>query len=146
MDGGEAFVWRQHHVGVAVDDVEAAAAPYLTGLGYVPLGAAVRDPVQRVDIRLLSPETPGPSGSALLELVAPYDEASPVGGHLRRGIGAYHVCYEVDDLGAALSRLRGARFRMLADPVPAVAFGGRPIAWLLAPARHLIEVLGPPTD
>lgn len=140
--------WRIHHVGVAVDDVVAAAEPYLAGLGMVPLGDVVRDELQRVDLRFLGgpdaahgPGTP-PGAAVALELIAPYDDTSPVAGHLLRGIGAYHTCYEVPDLGAALARLRAARFRVLAEPVPAVAFGGRPIAWLLAPSRHLVELLG----
>lgn len=138
--------WRQHHLGVAVDDVVAAAEPYVRGLGFVPEGDVVRDPVQRVDIRFLRPGPAALPGATLLELIAPYDDASPVAGHLRRGIGAYHICYEVDDLEAVLASLAAARFRLLAAPVPAVALEGRPIAWMLAPARHLIELLGPATD
>lgn len=137
------FGWRQHHLGVAVDDVRVAARPYLEGFGFIPEGDVVRDPVQRVDVRFLRPGPSAAASATLLELVAPYDNVSPVAGHLRRGIGAYHVCYEVDDLDAALAGLRAARFRVLADPVPALALDGRPIAWLLAPARHLIELLGP---
>lgn len=138
--------WRLHHVGVAVADVVAAAEPYVAGFGMVPLGDVVRDEVQRVDLRFLGgPDLPpgaGTEAGVTLELVAPYDDASPVAGHLLRAIGAYHTCYEVADLPAALARLRAARFRVLAEPVPAVAFGGRPIAWLLAPSRHLVELLG----
>ena len=138
--------WRLHHVGVAVADVVAAAEPYVAGFGMVPLGEVVRDETQRVDLLFLGgPDLPsgaGPDAGVTLELVAPYDDASPVAGHLIRGIGAYHSCYEVADLDAALTRLRSARFRVLAEPVPAVAFGGRPIAWLLAPSRHLVELLG----
>ena len=143
MDTTATFGWRQHHLGVAVDDVVAAAVPYVDGLGFVPDGEVVRDPVQGVDVRFLRPGPTAAPGATRLELVAPYDDASPVAGHLRRGIGAYHVCYEVDDLDGALAVLRGVRFRVLSGPVPAVAFGGRPIAWLLAPARHLVELLGP---
>ena len=139
-------VWRLHHVGVAVPDVVTATEPYVAGLGMVPLGDILRDEIQRVDLRFLGvPGTPPDSGldaGIALELVAPYDEASPVAGHLLRGIGAYHTCYEVPDLGPALGRLRAARFRVLAEPVPAAAFGGRPIAWVLAPSRHLVELLG----
>ena len=131
--------WRLHHVGVAVPDVRAAAEPYVGAMGMVPLGDVVRDEVQRVDLLFLGAS--GDSGVAL-ELVAPYDDASPVAGHLLRGIGAYHTCYEVGDLDEALQRLRGARFRVLAEPVPAVALDGRPIAWVLAPSRHLVEILG----
>ena len=132
--------WRLHHVGVAVPDVRSAAEPYVTAMGMVPLGDVVRDEVQGVDLLFLG--TPGSDPGVALELVAPYDDASPVAGHLLRGIGAYHTCYEVEDLDEALRRLRGARFRVLAEPVPAVALDGRPIAWLLAPSRHLVELLG----
>jgi methylmalonyl-CoA/ethylmalonyl-CoA epimerase len=132
--------WRLHHVGVAVPDVRAAAEPYVAAMGMVPLGDVVRDEVQRVDLLFLG--APGSDPGIALELVAPYDDASPVAGHLLRGIGAYHTCYEVGDLDGALRRLRGARFRVLAEPVPAVAFDGRPIAWVLAPSRHLVELLG----
>ncbi len=139
--------WRLHHIGVAVPDVEAAAEPYVSGFGMVPLGGVVRDEVQRVDVGFLGgPGTPNgrDAGTRIaLELIAPYDDSSPVAGHLMRGMGAYHTCYEVDDVERAMERLRGARFRVLAEPVPAIALGGRPIAWLLAPSRHLIELLGP---
>lgn len=137
--GGAPFAWRHHHLGVAVSDVDAAAEPYVTGLGMEPLGPTVRDPVQRVDIRFLT--APGRDGGIALELVAPYDDASPVAGHLLRGIGAYHACYEVEDLAAALDGLRAARFRVIGAPVPAAAFGGRGIAWALSPSRHLVELL-----
>ena len=133
-------VWRLHHVGVAVPDVRTASEPYVAAMGMVPLGDVVRDEVQRVDLLFLG--APGSDPGVALELVAPYDDASPVAGHLLRGIGAYHTCYEVDDLDGALHRLAEARFRLLAEPVPAVALGGRPIAWLLAPSRHLVELLG----
>lgn len=144
--------WRLHHIGVAVSDVVTATEPYVAGLGMVPLGEVVRDEVQRVDIRFLGgPGAPTGAGVAAdvgvdvaLELVAPYDDASPVAGHLMRGIGAYHACYEVPDIDAALVRMREARFRVLAEPVPAVAFHGRRIAWLLAPSRHLVELLEVP--
>ena len=138
--------WRLHHIGVAVTDVVAATEPYVAGLGMVPIGDVVRDEVQRVDLRFLAgpgdPADTGPGSGVALELVAPYDDASPVAGHLLRQVGAYHACYEVPDLDVALARLRSARFRVLAEPVPAVAFDGRPIAWLLAPSRHLVELLG----
>lgn len=130
--------WRLHHVGVAVPDVRAAAEPYTAAMEMIPLGAVVRDEVQRVDLLFLGDSG---GGGIALELVAPYSEESPIAGHLLRGIGAYHSCYEVDDIATALVGLRDARFRILSEPVPAVAFGGRSIAWVVAPSRHLIELL-----
>jgi methylmalonyl-CoA/ethylmalonyl-CoA epimerase len=77
----------------------------------------------------------------VLELVAPSGEQSPVSSYLARGIGAYHICYEVPDLPRYLERARQNRCVLLGEPVPAVAFGGRRIAWLYTPTKHLIELL-----
>jgi len=131
--------FRLHHVGVAVPDLATAAESYRMGMGMIPLGGIVRDEVQRVDLMFLG--ATGLDGGIALELVAPYDDSSPIAGHLLRGTGAYHTCYEVESLAGAIDALRAARFRVVAAPVPAVAFGGREIAWLLAPSRHLVELL-----
>jgi 3-hydroxybutyryl-CoA dehydrogenase len=125
--------WRLHHVGVAVADVVAATEPYVVGLGMVPLGDVVRDEVQRVDLRFLGgPDLP-PGAGVALELVAPYDDVSPVAGHLLRGIGAYHTCYEVTDLAAALAQ--------------GLAHPGRVLGLHIfnpAPAKRLVELIAPP--
>ena len=49
-------------------------------------------------------------GSSRVELLAPLGEDTPVGRFLAsRGPGMHHVAYEVDDVGAALDALAGAR-------------------------------------
>jgi methylmalonyl-CoA/ethylmalonyl-CoA epimerase len=57
------------------------------------------------------------------------------------GIGAYHVCYEVKALESALVHVRAHGCVIVANPVPAVAFGGRRVAWLYMPTRQLVELL-----
>jgi hypothetical protein len=47
----------------------------------------------------------------------------------------------VPDLPRYLERARQNRCVLLGEPVPAVAFGGRRIAWLYTPTKHLIELL-----
>jgi methylmalonyl-CoA/ethylmalonyl-CoA epimerase len=37
--------------------------------------------------------------------------------------------------------MKSKRCLLLGDPVPAVAFGGRRIAWLYTPTRQLVELL-----
>jgi methylmalonyl-CoA/ethylmalonyl-CoA epimerase len=60
---------------------------------------------------------------------------------LRRGVKLYHVCYETDDLDDALATLREAGHRTVSAPAAAVAFDGRPVAFVMLRTRNLIELL-----
>jgi methylmalonyl-CoA/ethylmalonyl-CoA epimerase len=95
----------------------------------------VPDPVQHVTVRFA--ELPG---GTVIELVEPLGEKSPVHSIIgsSRG-GLYHLCYEVDDLDGELERFRDKGCLPLGKPVPATAFNGRRIAFLLTPERDLIE-------
>ena len=55
----------------------------------------------------------GERDSLPLELVAPLGPNSPVDNVLAKNLGAYHACYEVDDIEKALlgSASRDARLR-----------------------------------
>ncbi|MGH7963890.1 MAG: VOC family protein, partial [Candidatus Binatia bacterium] len=68
-------------------------------------------------------------------------DRSPVSTALAKGIGAYHSCYEVEDLDAALAHVRAKGCLIISQPVPAVAFDGRRIAWFYTPVRQLIEIV-----
>jgi len=124
-----------HHVGVVTPDLAGAAALYRS-LGY-EASAEVLDPIQKARIVLLS-RAQGP----IVELLAPSEEASPLSGWLRRiQAGAYHTCYEAPDAGGAIRRLEALGMRLVSGPVPAVAFGGRRVAFLWSPKAGLLEVL-----
>jgi len=127
-----------HHVGVAVPDVEQASAFYSTAFGFQVVSGPFDDPIQKVKVCFLS--EPG-QGLAPLELIAPLGDDSPVNGYLTKGIGAYHLCYEVADIAATLAELRAQGCLVISKPVPAVAFGGRKIAWCFTPTRQLLELL-----
>ena len=83
----------------------------------------------------------GYRGDTPIELIAPLGDDAPIHQYLRKELGAYHICYEADDLDALLVHLRANRCLVVSGPVPAVAFGGRRIAWVFLPTRHLIEVV-----
>ena len=125
-----------HHLGVAVVDIESALGFYQAALGFTLVSKVFYDPIQKVKLCFLTNE---PSRSLTLELISPLEAASPVNGYLSKGIGAYHVCYEVDHLEKALEDLRAKGCVPVTPPVPAVAFDGRRIAWCLTPTRHLVE-------
>lgn len=112
------------HVGIAVHDIDAAAARYRELLGArVVHREAV--PGQGVEVAFL--EMPG---AARLELIAPLDDDSPVARFLAgRGEGMHHICVLVDDIDAALTRL-GEEEVPVVDTTPRTGAEGARIAFL----------------
>ena len=129
---------RFSHMGVAVPSLEQALTMYQELFGYTVCSGPFDDPVQRVSVCFL--ET-GDSREPTLELVAPNGKDSPVDQVLAKGIGAYHLCYEVDNIESALDYVRSKGCIVISKPVPAVAFEGRRIAWFYTPTRQLIELV-----
>jgi methylmalonyl-CoA/ethylmalonyl-CoA epimerase len=127
-----------HHMGVAVPDMDRAIKFYTGGLGFQLVSGPFEDPIQKVKVCFLA-EIPG--NPANLELVSPLAGDSPVNGYISKDIGAYHVCYEVGNIEEALADLRAKRCLVISKPVPAVAFGGRKIAWCFTPTNQLMELL-----
>jgi len=60
---------------------------------------------------------------------------------LSRGGGLHHICYEVDSLDSQVRASRAAGCLVVKNPLPAVAFGGRRIAWVYTPEKLLVEYL-----
>jgi methylmalonyl-CoA/ethylmalonyl-CoA epimerase len=129
---------RFKHLGVAVSEIGRALKTYEEIFGYRLLAGPFDDGIQKVTVCFVGTGLPS---DVVLELVAPHPGESPVNRFLSRGGGAYHLCYEADDFDATLDELRQKGCLSVGDPVPAVAFGGRRIAWLYTPTRDLIEVL-----
>ncbi|MCL2010545.1 MAG: VOC family protein [Synergistaceae bacterium] len=126
---------RINHVGYAVQDIEAAAASFLS-LGHYICGTETEDRKQGVKILFIS----DPSG-AKIELIAPLDENSPVSGWLRKnGNSLYHVCYESNDLAADIAELRKKGFITVDSPSPAPAMEGRRVVFLYGKHTGLIEL------
>jgi len=124
-----------HHVGVAVNSIEETAKCYVN-MGY-SLSETFEDPIQNVRIAFLKRE-----GSPLLELVEPVDKTSPVYNILKKiGVSAYHFCYEINNLQESIENFEKRDFRLLIEPVPAVAFNNRRICFLYHLDIGLIELL-----
>jgi glyoxalase/bleomycin resistance protein/dioxygenase superfamily protein len=60
---------------------------------------------------------------------------------LRRGVRVYHEAYEVADLEAALRRLVEGGNVVVRPALPAVAFDGRRIAFVMLSNMGLVEVI-----
>lgn len=130
---------RLHHVGFVLPSIQESAEPLALSLGACWDGNIIFDPLQKVRVSFLL----GPDGSQV-ELVEPGDPASPVTQFLERGGGLHHLCYEVDNLEAHLAFCRAVGTKIIRPPMPAVAFGGRHIAWALTKRRLLLEFLENP--
>jgi methylmalonyl-CoA/ethylmalonyl-CoA epimerase len=127
-----------HHIGCVVDSIENRIESYKTSLGSVSVSPVFADPIQRSRVVLL--DLPGP-GAARVELIEPAEPDSPVAQFLKKGGGLHHLCYEVDDLQGQILWMKSQRAVLIRSPRPAVAFGGRRIAWMRTPDSLLIEYL-----
>lgn len=133
MNGPENAIF--HHVGVACADLDLETAQY-GALGYQAEGPDFEDGVQGVRGRFLI------QGGPRLELLTDLPGRSVVAPWLRRGIRMYHFAWEVPSLRDALRTLESNGARIVVAPVPAVAFPGRHIAFMLLPNRQLVEYIG----
>lgn len=126
---------RLHHLGYVVADIGEALPHWSASLDARSVSAIFHDPLQKVRVVFLEPAEQG----ARVELVAPAADDSPVAAFLARGGGLHHVCYEVDDLEGQIRTMAARRAILVRPPKPAVAFGGRRIAWMTTRERMLIE-------
>lgn len=136
---------RPHHLGVAVADMDRAIELYRSLLGLRLLDGPYDDPIQRVRVCFLGT---GQGRDAVIELISPVPgeppEQSPIHQYLKKELGAYHICYEVREIEQTIAEMRSKGCLVVSQPVPAVAFSGRRIAWLFLPTRHLIELVESP--
>jgi methylmalonyl-CoA epimerase len=111
------------HIGIAVDDLDAALRFYRDALG-LEVQAAEEVSSQRVRAHFVPV---GPSSLELLQATAP---DSPIAKFLaRRGPGLHHITLRVDDLRAALAQL-AARGVQLIDPEPRPGAEGALVAFI----------------
>jgi methylmalonyl-CoA/ethylmalonyl-CoA epimerase len=127
-----------HHIGFVVRSIREEIDGFASSVGATWDGEIFEDPLQQVRVAFLQPASPT---DAAIELVEPAIENSPVSRFLQHGGGLHHVCYELDDLEAELKRARARGSLVVKQPLPAVAFKGRRIAWIVTRQRLVIEYL-----
>jgi methylmalonyl-CoA/ethylmalonyl-CoA epimerase len=129
---------RLHHIAFVVPSIPEAAGRLARSLGGVWDERIVHVPEQTVwasFVRRSIPDEP------LLELLQPVDAKSLVAAFLKRGGGLHHLCYEVEDLLAEVENAGSAGSIIVQQPVPAIVFGGRLVAWAYTRDRLLLEFL-----
>ena len=128
-----------HHIGFVVGSIEKTVDRFARSISAQWDGQIIADPLQGVRITFLR-SVASPSES-LIELVEPAGAKSPVENFLKRGGGLHHLCYEVNSLTAQLQLSRSLGGLVVRQPMPAVAFGGRQIAWVYTADKLLTEYL-----
>jgi len=114
---------RIDHIGVAVEDLDAAVALYGQGFG---MREQHRETVESFDVEAVLVEI----GDGHVELLRPLSPDGPVGRFLERnGPGIHHVAYQTDDLDSALEAVRRAGLRLI-DEEPRIGIWGRRVAFL----------------
>jgi methylmalonyl-CoA/ethylmalonyl-CoA epimerase len=114
---------RIDHVGIAVEDLEAALKLY-EGAFEMPLAHRERVEEQGVEAVLLD------VGDGHVELLAPLGPDTAVGKFLaRKGPGLHHVAYAVDDIDTTLRSLAGSGLELI-DAEPRVGIRGSRVAFL----------------
>ncbi len=127
-----------HHVGYVVKSIAEVGEEFARSLGAEWGGEIIHDPLQEAKVTFMFwGSRQGPA----LELVEPAGDNSPLYRFLAKGGGLHHVCYEVGSLEEQLELSRSAGCLVVKPPLPAVAFGGRRIAWVYTRQKLLVEYL-----
>ena len=126
------------HIGVAVEDLDAAVSLYRDRLG---MAEQHRETVDAFGVEAVLLEI----GDAHVELLTPTEPSSGVARFLERnGPGMHHVAYRTDDIESALDGLRSAGLRLI-DEEPRAGIQGSRVAFLHPKATGgvLTEIVEP---
>ncbi len=112
-----------HHVAIAVTDLQQALVFWQDILGIE--NSELRDiPQEEAQVAFL------PLGESEIELVFPTSNDSGLAKYIsKRGAGIHHLCLEVDNLEAMLSRLKQNNIRLINEE-PRVDQSGRRYAFI----------------
>ena len=119
------MIGRLNHIAIAVPDLAVASARYRDMLG-ASVGEPQALPEHGVTVVFID------TSNAKVELLEPLGEASPVAIFLEKNPtgGMHHICYEVQDIAAAIARLTEAGARILGDGRPRIGAHGNPVIFL----------------
>lgn len=129
---------RIDHIGVAVEDLDAALALYEDALR-MPVVHRETVTEQGVEAILLD------VGEGHVELLAPLGPDTPVGKYLaKKGPGIHHVAYQVEDIEATLASLKASGLRLI-DETPRIGIRGSKVAFVhpAATGGVLTEIVQP---
>jgi methylmalonyl-CoA/ethylmalonyl-CoA epimerase len=114
---------RIDHIGVAVDDLDAAIALHETTYG---MALVHREVVEQQGVEAVLLDV----GENHVELLRPLAQDTPVGKFLAsRGPGLHHVAYQVPDIEATLAALKDAGAQLI-DETPRTGIRNSRVAFV----------------
>ena len=107
------MIGRLNHVAIATSDLKSAAARYSQVLA---TPEQVSEPAALPDHGVTTVFVN--TGNTKLELLEPLGDNSPIWGFLGKNPdgGLHHLCFEVDDIAAAVAKLKAEGARVLGEP------------------------------
>jgi methylmalonyl-CoA epimerase len=121
------------HIGIAVSNLSEALAFYRDALG-LEVETPEDVPSQRVRAHFI------PVGESAIELLEATTEDSPIAKYVgKRGPGLHHITLRVDDIEAALARLKARGVRLIDETPRAGAHGSR-VAFVHPASAHGVLV------
>jgi|SRR5882672_615901 len=121
------------HIGIAVANLEEALRFYRDALG-LEIETPEDVPSQHVRAHFI------PAGESALELLEATDPESPIAKYVaRRGPGLHHITLRVDDISAALARLKSRGVRLI-DEEPRSGAHGSLVAFIHPASAHGVLV------
>jgi methylmalonyl-CoA/ethylmalonyl-CoA epimerase len=132
---------RIDHIGIAVEDLDAAIALYeqTAGMALVHREVVAEQGVEAVLLDV---------GENHVELLAPLGPDTPVGKFLaKRGPGLHHVAYQVTDIAQTLTQLSAAGIQLI-DQAPRVGIRQSQVAFVnpRSTGGVLTEIVQPAGD
>ena len=120
------MIGKLNHVGVATPSIADSIALYRDVLGATKIGEPFDLPAQGVKVCFV--DLP----NAQIELIEPWDDTSPIVGFLAKNPkgGQHHVCFEVEDIRAAVAEMRGKGMAILGTGEPRIGAHGTPVVFL----------------
>jgi methylmalonyl-CoA/ethylmalonyl-CoA epimerase len=114
---------RIDHIGVAVEDLDAAIELYRDSFG---MREQHRETIAAFDVEAVLLEV----GDGHVELLKPLSADGPLGKFLEKnGPGIHHVAYQTDDINAALEQVRAAGLELI-DEQPRTGIRGSSVVFL----------------
>lgn len=131
-----------NHVGIAVPSLEDAMETYRTLYGATDITTPFDMPAQGVKVCFVN------LPNSQIELIEPLNETSPIWNFVQKNPkgGQHHVCFEVEDIHAAVEAMKERGATVLGEP--RIGAHGTPIVFVHPKNSNgvLIELMETPKD
>ncbi len=110
---------KLHHIGFVSSKMSEYAEAFKV-MGLDQMTEPIPNPLQKVTASFVNIF---PQEDVHLEIIEPTDNESPVTNFLKKhGGGLHHLCFEVNDIEEARTRLEGKGYKLLVRPEPCEAY------------------------